>query len=466
MLHRPTFPLAALASVVCLAGCAPVASVEPYDPAEIDAAGSGTVYDVSGNAYNHFLRGMSRDEAGDFAVGNNLFGDNWVMAPSSTSARDGLGPVYNALSCGSCHFNDGRGRPPESGEMVSMLVRLSVPGSDAHGGPLGEPVYGGQFQPRSITGVPAEGGTDLTWEEVPGAYADGTTYSLRHPVLAFHDLAFGAMDPEVMTSMRVAPPVYGLGLLEAIPEAAILALSDPDDRDGDGISGRPNYVWDEALGETVLGRFGWKANQPTLRQQTAGAFLGDIGITSSVFPNRECGPTQSECLSAIDGGEAGGPELSDVFLDFVVFYGRTLSVPGRREADDPEVLEGRALFRTAGCAGCHVPEHRTGPSDIAVLAEQRIWPYTDMLLHDMGEPLADHRPDYEATGTEWRTPPLWGIGLLSAVNRHDFLMHDGRARGVSEAILWHGGEAEAARDAFITMTATERAALVRFLESL
>jgi CxxC motif-containing protein (DUF1111 family) len=467
MLPRRTSVLLAHALGFGLAACAPVPSpVEPYDPAEIDAAGTGTVYDVSGNAYNHSMRGMNRDERGDFSVGNNLFGDNWVMAPSSTSARDGLGPVFNALSCGSCHFNDGRGRPPESGEMVSMLVRLSVPGTDAHGGPLGEPTYGGQFQPRSITGVPAEGGTELTWEEVPGTYADGTTYSLRRPVLAFRDLAFGAMDASVLTSMRVAPPVYGLGLLEAISESAILSLSDPDDLDGDGISGRPNYVWDEERGETVLGRFGWKANQPNLRQQTAGAFLGDIGITSSVFPARECGPTQSACLSAIDGGEDGAPELSDQFLDFVVFYGRTLSVPARREADHPEVLEGRALFRTVGCASCHVPEHRTDASEIPVLAEQRIWPYTDLLLHDMGEELADHRPDFEATGTEWRTPPLWGIGLLRAVNRHDLLLHDGRARGVAEAILWHGGEAEAAREAFIAMSASERAALVRFLESL
>ncbi len=450
-----------------LAACAPVPSpIEPYDPAEIDAAGTGTVYDVTRNAYNHSMRGMDRDERGDFAVGNNLFGDNWVMAPSSTSARDGLGPVYNALSCGSCHFQDGRGQPPESGEMVSMLVRLSVPGEGAHGGPRLEPTYGEQLQPRSILGVPAEGGTELGWEEVPGSYADGTPYSLRRPVLAFRELMFGPMADDVMTSLRVAPPVYGLGLLEAIPEEAILARSDPDDRDGDGISGRANRVWDAERSETVLGRFGWKANQPNLRQQTAGAFLGDIGITSSIFPMRECGPMQSECMSAIDGGEDGLPELSDAFLDFVVFYGRTLSVPGRRDADDPQVLEGRALFRTVGCASCHVPEQRTGPSDIAVLADQRIWPYTDLLLHDMGEGLADHRPDFLASGSEWRTPPLWGIGLLRAVNRHDFLLHDGRARGFAEAILWHGGEAEAAREAFVTMSASERAALVRFLESL
>jgi CxxC motif-containing protein (DUF1111 family) len=449
-----------LAICLVLVGCAPA-----LDPTEELAGGDTTVFDTTRAAYSYSARNLTAEERGDFAVGNNLFGDNWVTAPSSTSARDGLGPVYNALSCGSCHFNDGRGRPPEpdEGEMVSALVRLSVPGEGPHGGPAPEPTYGGQLQPRSIAGVPAEGATTLGWEELPGRYEDGEPYSLRRPVLTIHDLAFGPLDPETLTSLRVAPPVFGLGLLEAVPEASILALADEGDADGDGISGRPNRVWDARRSETVLGRFGWKANQPTLEQQTAGAFLGDIGITTSLFPEAECGPTQSECAEARDGGS---PELSDELLAFVVFYGRTLAVPARRDVDDPEVQRGRALFRSAGCDGCHVPTLETGDSDIEALSHQRIWPYTDLLLHDLGEGLADGRPDFLATGSEWRTPPLWGIGLLETVNRHTYLLHDGRARGLAEAILWHGGEAEPAREAFRSMSAAERAALLRFLESL
>ena len=453
------------AGLVVLSGCSRVEPWRAYELGEELSGGATTVTDTTRAAFSFSARNLTAEERGDFTVGKNLFGDNWVTAPSSTSARDGLGPIYNALSCGSCHFHDGRGRPPEAGEgeMLSSLVRLSVPGATEHGGPSPEPTYGGQLQPRSILGVPAEGGTTVTWEEVAGAYADGESFSLRRPTIAFHDLAFGPMAADVLTSLRVAPAIFGLGLIEAIPETSIEANADPDDADGDGISGRANRVWDQAAGAVRLGRFGWKANQPSIRQQTAGAFLGDIGITTSLFGDRECGPTQTACLAALDGG---APELEDRLLDFVVFYGRTLAVPARRDVTDPTVLRGKAIFHEAGCAGCHVPSFETGASDIAALAHQRIWPYTDLLLHDMGEGLADGRPDFEATGREWRTPPLWGLGLLETVSRHEYLLHDGRARGVAEAILWHGGEGERAREAFRTMPRADRDALVRFMESL
>lgn len=460
----------ARASALLLVACASCACSDPepwrrYEPGEERSGGETTVMDTSRAAFSLSARNLTAEERGDFSVGNNLFGDNWVTAPSSTSARDGLGPVYNAISCGSCHFNDGRGRPPDAdeGEMLSMLVRLSVPGVDAHGGPVGEPTYGGQLQPRSILGVPGEGSTTLTWEEIPGTYGDGEAYSLRRPNLAFHDLAFGPMADDVLTSMRVAPAVYGLGLLETIPESDLVANEDPVDLDGDGISGRANHVWDVAAGAIRLGRFGWKANQPSLRQQTAGAFIGDIGITTSLFGTRECGPTQAACIAAADGGS---PELEDRLLDFVVFYSRTLAVPARRGASDPTVLRGKVLFHESGCAGCHVPSFVTGDSDVPALAHQHIWPYTDLLLHDMGEGLADGRPDFEATGSEWRTPPLWGLGLLPVVNRHTYLLHDGRARGFAEAILWHGGEAEVARETFQSLPRADRDAVIAFLESL
>lgn len=456
---RARLGLVALGVVV--SSCAPESSV---DPTEARAGGDLTVFNTSIDAYGQAAPGLSFDERGQFSLGNSFNTDPWVTAPSSTEGRDGLGPVFNARSCSGCHERDGRGQPPPEGEeMVSMLIRLSVPGTDAHGGTVDEPTYGGQLQPYGILGVPGEATTRTSWEEIPGTYADGTAYSLRRPHVELSELAFGPMADDVMMSVRVAAPQYGLGLLEAIAEADLLAHADPEDADHDGISGRANHVWDQTRGETVLGRFGWKANQPSLRQQTAGAMLGDMGITTSLNPMQNCTAPQMECGMAPSGGE---PEASDSVLAALVFYGQTLAVPARRDVNDPTVVAGRALFRDAGCADCHVPSYTTGTHELPLLSGQRIWPYTDLLLHDMGEELADHRPDFEASGTEWRTPPLWGIGLLETVNHHQLLLHDGRARGFAEAILWHAGEGEAAREAFRAMSATERDALIAFLDSL
>jgi CxxC motif-containing protein (DUF1111 family) len=458
--------MVAAAVVAALAGCG--GDDDGYQAGEELAGGDVTVFDETVNAYSHAAPNLVSERRDPFFVGNSFFNRSWVTAPSSTSGVDGLGPTFNARSCTACHTKDGRGRPPAEGEaMLSMLLRLSVPGVDQHGGPVPEPVYGGQLQPDALPGVPAEGRAVIEYIEQPGAYADGTPYSLRAPKYRIEDLAFGPLAPAVSISPRVAPAVFGLGLLELLPEADLLALADPDDRDQDGISGRANFVWDVSAQATVLGRFGWKANQPSLLQQTAGAFLGDIGVTSRVFPEQNCSPAQEACLAAPPGGAGGLPEIDDGKLDAVVYYGRTLAVPGRRDVRDPEVLHGKRLFRAAGCASCHVPRWTTGPSsELPELARQTIWPYTDLLLHDLGDALADGRPDFLADGREWRTPPLWGLGLLEVVNGHTFLLHDGRARDVAEAILWHGGEAEASREAFRTMVATDRAALLRFLGSL
>jgi CxxC motif-containing protein (DUF1111 family) len=257
--------------------------------------------------------------------------------------------------------------------------------------------------------------------------------------------------------------MIGLGLLEVVPQDEILAREDPEDADGDGISGRANHPFDPIAGAPALGRFGWKANQPGLLQQNTGAFLGDIGITSALHPEQNCTEAQTECAAAFAPSE---PEADELIVDRVTFYSRTIAVPARRDVGDPLVLQGRELFAELGCAACHVPTLRTGASEIGQLVDQTIWPYTDLLLHDMGEGLADGRPDYEASGTEWRTPPLWGIGLVHTVNDHDNLLHDGRARGVAEAILWHGGEAQEARDAFVSLPRDEREALLAFMRSL
>lgn len=414
------------------AGCA--GEPDGYEPGEELAGGDTTVFDTTGNAYSNAAANLVGERRDGFFVGNSIFNRSWAVAPASTTGIDGLGPTFNATSCSGCHFKDGRGRPPAPGEpMRSMLLRLD-----------GDEVYGGQLQNASIPGVPPEGRVEIDWEELSGSYGDGTPYSLRRPSYRFEDLAFGPLAPEVRISPRVAPATFGLGLLEAIPEADLVGAEDPDDADGDGISGRASRV------DGALGRFGWTAGQPSIRAQSAAAFLGDIGITSSLFPEQNCTDAQAVCAAAIDGGS---PELDDGKLDDLTFYGQTLAVPGRRDARDPQVLRGKAAFHAAGCASCHVPHWETGGHEVPELAGQSIWPYTDLLLHDLGD-------------GEWRTPPLWGLGLLGAVNEHDNLLHDGRARGVAEAILWHGGEAEAARETFRTMSAAQRDDLLRFLDSL
>ena len=429
------------------------------------SGGAATVFATTRQAFGQPLPRLTPDQETQFFVGNSFFNRNWVSAPSSTTARDGLGPLFNARSCSACHLHDGRGRPPAAGEeMLSMLVRLSIPGHDARKGVVPEPTYGDQLNALAVNGVQPEGRAVVTYEEIPGAYEDGEPYSLRKPAYALSGLKYGPMHPDTLLSPRVAPVMVGLGLLEAVPAEALLALADPADADADGISGRANRVWDKARQQTVLGRFGWKANQPNVAQQVAGAFLGDIGITSSFFPDENCPPVAVACRQALNGGN---PELSADLLGHVVFYSRTLAVPARRNVQDADVQRGRRLFDAGRCGACHTPTLRTGTvPGLPDLSAQVIHPYTDLLLHDMGTALADGRPDFEATGSEWRTPPLWGIGLVQTVNRHTYFLHDGRARNLAEAILWHGGEAEASKEYFRRLPRADREALLQFLRSL
>jgi len=449
-----------------LIACSSEEDPSSYEPGEELSGGDTTVFDEGRNAFSLAARNLKGERRDRFFVGNSMFNRGWVTAPSSTTGHDGLGPTFNANSCSSCHFKDGRGAPPASPdeEFLGLLVRLSIPGQDAHGGPLGDPNYGGQFNHRSILGVPAEGKSQVTYTEVPGTFVDGEAYSLRQPAYEFTDLAFGPLAAGLMTSARCAPFMIGLGLLEAVSEETIVSLADETDGDGDGVSGRPNYVWDPKTSSVRLGRFGWKANQPGLEQQNSGAFLGDIGITSPLFPAENCPPSQDACVSALNGGT---PEIDQDKIDDVTYYSRLLAVPARRNFQDPEVLHGKELFFAAACSSCHVPKLVTGALDsFPEVSGQTIRPFTDLLLHDMGEALADGRPDFLATGREWRTPPLWGIGLVAIVNEHTNFLHDGRARNLTEAILWHGGEAETSRESFRSMSRDERAALLRFLESL
>lgn len=452
--------------IALVAACGASDGGEPESADDPRSGGDTTVFDDTRAAFSLPAANLHGDRRDPFFVGNAIFNRGWVSAVASVADFDGLGPLFNATNCSGCHFKDGRGRPPEEPNeaFLSMLIRLSVPGRGPHGEPLDEPTYGGQLQGEGILGVPPEGFARISYEDVPGTYADGAPYALRRPSYTVDRLGYGPLAPDAMMSARTAPFLIGLGLLQAVPESAILAVADPDDRDGDGISGRPNRVWDVERQATALGRFGWKANQPSLLQQNAGAFNGDMGITSTLFPAEGCTTIQTACARAATGPT---PQLGEPLLQDVTFYTATLAVPARRDVADPAVRRGRTLFETSGCARCHVPTFETGTfGGFPELSGQIIHPYTDLLLHDMGEELADHRPDFEASGTEWRTPPLWGIGLVHTVNRHTLLLHDGRARGFAEAILWHGGEAERARETFRSMPKADRDALVRFLESL
>lgn len=424
----------------------------------------------------------------EFKVGNGLFRKLWVSSPSSTLASDGLGPLYNARGCQSCHLKDGRGHPPEGPEdgRVSMFLRLSVPATDADApteietylSGLGidtprtrpEPVYGRQLQDFGIPGHAAEGQMQIEYSEEAVALSGGEVASLRHPAYTVSNPGYGPLATDVQLSPRVAPQMIGLGLVEAIPAADILAHADPKDADGDGISGRPQIVWSLADQAPALGRFGWKAGNPTVEQQSAGAFSGDIGISNPMVtaPSGECTGAQTACLSAPNGaGDDRGDEIDAEGLRLVTFYSRNLGVPARRDVDAPVVLRGKRIFYDIGCASCHVPKfvtHRL--ADRNEQSFQLIWPYSDFLLHDMGPGLADNRPEGVADGREWRTAPLWGIGLTRQVSGHSYFLHDGRARSLLEAVLWHGGEAAGQRDAVVDMAPEDRAALIRFLESL
>lgn len=437
------------ALIACALPAAPLAAGEPA---------GGQVADAGRDAFLHPVGGLDEAERERFFRGRSLFNQSWVVAPAKDDRVDGLGPLYNRLACVSCHARNGRGLPPESpGErMQSMLLRLSVPGRSAEGGVRPHPAYGEQFNEEAIPGVPPEGRAVLRWVESRRRLADGTVVRLREPRITFRELGYGPLG-RVLVSPRVGQQVVGMGLLDAVPVATLEAFA--AERRPDGVKGRINR-----LAGGVPGRFGHKANMPDLRAQIAGAFVGDLGITSPLQPQENCQPVQVACRQAPDGGR---PELGASELDEVEFYLAHLAAPARRNGDAPAVRRGEALFAAAGCTGCHRPQLRTAEHPrFPRLAGLVIAPYSDLLIHDMGPGLADGRADFQASGRAWRTPPLWGIGLTRTVSEVERYLHDGRARNLTEAILWHDGEARRARLRFEGMARAERNALLAFVESL
>lgn len=457
--------LSLFAAIALLPACARHVpdTAELLDP---NSGGAATVHESNRNAYSQPAPNLEIRKRGEFFVGNAFFNSAWVVAPATAGARDGLGPLFNARSCDACHNNDGRGQPPakEGERLVSLVIQFATPTPGNNNEPSADPRYGANLNPFAIGGVPAEGTVRINHRELPGKFADGESYTLLAPEYVFEELAYGELASDTGFSPRVAPSVFGSGLLEAVPEAQILERSDPDDANGDAISGRPNRVWDHLKKRTVIGRYGWKSNQPDIAHQTAAAFSAEIGMSTSLRPLQNCTAAQPACLAAAHGGE---PEISDEIFAHIVNYQRMLGVPVRRNLDSNEVKHGARLFADAGCAACHRATFVTGDFDTEpALAHQTIHPYTDLLLHDMGPVLADGRRDFEASGSEWRTAALWGLGLQQIVNRHTRLLHDGRARDATEAILWHGGEGERAKEAFRTMSKADREALLKFLNSL
>ncbi|MBS9767583.1 MAG: c-type cytochrome [Flavobacteriaceae bacterium] len=427
-----------------------------------------SVFSIDTDAFSYPLPEMDSSQKIDFKLGERLFKTNWVPAPASTSGLDGLGPTFVSKSCQICHIRNGRGMPHEKSrkESFGFLMRLSVQGEDENGGPKPVKGYGIQLQNKGILTVKGEADINLNYKYIKGTYPDGTPYELRKPTYTVTNGRYGTLPSDLLLSPRVGQQVIGLGFIDALSEEEILKNADENDANGDGISGRANYAWNVQQQKKTIGKFGWKANTPTLRQQIAGAFHQDIGITTPMFPEQNCPEGQDVCKDLPTGNDDSF-EVTEQGLNDITFFLSTVSVPERRDCKDKDVMMGKALFHKINCVGCHAVGLKVGKSEVfPKMKGITINPYSDILLHDMGEGLADNRPDFLANGREWRTQPLWGIGLIKTVNRHTFFLHDGRARSVEEAILWHGGEAEKPKKEFMNLSKKEREQLLKFIHTL
>jgi CxxC motif-containing protein (DUF1111 family) len=467
--------LTALPSLALLAGAAALSPLAL-------SGGAFTIEDAGPKAYSHPSPLLTPEQAEQFALGHRMFHNKWAFYWFE-NAEWGRGPTSNAQACATCHEGNGRGLAPGDSAVADarddplrdshiavrtepalhLVVRLSLPGEGPNGSPRPHLHYGEQLQNFGVRGVvPAEASIAIEWVARTVAFDDGETTTLRAAKIVLSELAYGPLSEDAMLSPRLAPPLIGLGLLEAVPEEDIVGLAGREPTEG--IRGRVNRVWDASQQKTVLGRFGLKANHGSLREQVAAAFVNDLGLSTPVYPDQNCPPIQKACREQM---VAGKPEITALRLAATELYVRALLVPARRNVEDTEVQRGERLFETAKCAVCHVSQWQTGDYPmLPQLAHQTIRPYTDLLLHDMGEGLADQRPDFLASGRDWRTAPLWGVGLSQKVNGAGGLLHDGRARNFTEAILWHGGEAEVSREAFRRMPKSEREALLAFLGSL
>jgi len=451
------------------------------DMAAIDELNARDPRALSGGDVTHFMFGGVSFEtetanlpwqlSATFDAGDGVFERAFTEAIVSgyRSEADGVGPLFNMNACEGCHVGDGRAAPPtENGqELEGLLFRVSVPGTDMHGGPKPHPIYGGQLADKSIEGHKPEIALHIEYQNIVGHYADGTEYQLQKPIYLFPEQNYGPLGDDAMISPRIAPVMIGMGLLDAISAESILEYADVDDANNDGISGKPNMVWSLEHNTHMVGKYGWKAETPTLAHQSMDAAINDMGVTNPLFPVENCMALQTECGEALSGITDANVEMTEQQMNEVVTYLEFLAIPGRGYLDNKDVLKGEALFKEVGCDGCHRETFVTGTEQRQRrLHNQTIHPYTDMLLHDMGPLLADGRPSFDADGYEWRTAPLWGIGMVETVNGHTRFLHDGRARNLEEAILWHGGEAEKSQKGFTQLAAADRQSVINFLKSL
>ena len=479
-------------SIEALAGV-PMQQLVSFDPQEIKQGGDSGISITSAESYSKPSSNLTASRKGSFFIGNAFFKQPWVVAPASTDSRDGLGALFNVAACQSCHVKDGRGHAPMTADddADSLLLRLSMPATtdeqrqqlqDSLIEKVVHPMYGGQLQDRGIQGVPAEARIVVQWTDKPVTFADGHVETLRAPTFNLTNPGYGAFDDAMMVSPRVALPMIGLGLLEQIPDDDIKKQA--SDSSNSDISGKFNWVMDPQTGKRALGRFGWKAGQTKLITQNQSAFNEDMGLTSNIRPHESCMPTQTACLNATTGADEQGNgkppvEVNDDVAKFVEFYTRNLAVPHRRNADDKLVLAGKKRFYDMGCQSCHTPRYQLPKTDDDHLEQhgQVIYPYTDLLLHDMGDDLADRtiagklppksaQVEFLANSYEWRTPALWGVGLAQTVDPQATFLHDGRARTLMEAVLWHGGEAEKQQQQVLKLDKQGRAELNAFLKSL
>ena len=413
------------------------------------------------SSFSHPVKGLDNDAEDKFALGKSFFRIPWVGAHAATTARDGLGPLFSANTCIHCHPRNGAGvAVNKDGKMNrSLLLRLShrnTQDKEALKTKGFEPdsAYGAQLSIHANHGVRAEAKIAVSYEALGGHYADGTAYTLQKPTYHLSALGYGAFDADTIVAPRIGLALVGLGLLEQIPEQAILSGEDEADKNQDGISGKANFVFDPETNNTKLGRFTWKASASSIKQQVAAAAHNDMGLSNPFFPTDNCTQKQKECLEQADTTTLDLPQER---LDAITFYLQNLAIPIARKSS--HFQKGKALFETLQCAACHTPSFTTHQG-------VSIAPYSDLLLHDMGEELADGRSEFLATGSEWRTPPLWGIGLYEKVSGEANFLHDGRARNKEEAILWHGGEAEQSKKAFKALDKKSREMLLDFLHAL
>jgi len=450
--------------IILLISCSDNDSEEVYEdlPSLEDrlfAGGQTTVFLTSSNSFSTPAPNINGSDLADHLDGDVDFESVFVTAPASIN--QGLGTIFNNSSCVSCHPRDGRPSfPANINARSGFFLRVSLPGQLENGAPIPVPGFGTQIQNQAIFGYQPEGKFQVTYTDIVEILSDGTQITLKKPTYSLID-TYIPFPGNALLSPRIGSPVFGLGLLEVITENDILQNQDINDTDGDGISGKANYVFDAVTGTTKIGRFGWKANTATILEQCAGAYNGDMGITSYLKPI-ETGFGQSNG----EDGFGDDPELADHILQRVALYCKTLAVPAPRNITVSNVRRGAKIFEQLECAKCHIPKMQTGPSAIAALANQTIFPYSDLLLHDMGDGLADNRSDFLANGNEWKTRPLWGIGLTNVVNNHTDFLHDGRAKNITEAILWHGGEALNSKNKFKQLSAKDRNDLLNFIYSL